>query len=89
MRPENALLFAPLVLAACLSAPHEVYPDKTEVVILEFAPADEVAKTIQELYGSDVEVVVDERTNAVLVKGAQVDLVGVKDVITRLDVERR
>ncbi len=89
MMPRTTALVASLLLAACTAVPHREPADETEIVVLEFAQADEVATVIEDFHGSAVEVAVDARTNSVLLKGEHADLVEVKDLIVQLDVELR
>tara|TARA_R110002126_G_scaffold12416_17_gene54070 strand:- start:18698 stop:18982 length:285 start_codon:yes stop_codon:yes gene_type:complete len=86
---RNTLLASLLVLGACNSAPPAPSDSQNaQVIILEFADATEMAKTLTEFVGNEQTTVrADPRTNSLLVTASQERLPQIKDLIARLDVE--
>ena len=86
---RNALLASLLVLGACNSAPPAPSDSlNAQVVVLEFADATEMAKTLTELVGHEqASIRADPRTNSLLITASQERLPQIKDLIARLDVE--
>ena len=94
MKTLALLLSSLLGTSACLSttsapAPHGEENQAFDLIPLQFAPADELAHTLGQLW-PNARVLADARTNSLLVRCAnEAELVQVRECVARLDVEVR
>ncbi|MCC6409783.1 MAG: hypothetical protein IT453_21700 [Planctomycetes bacterium] len=84
-----------VLLAACVSSPHGEAPpatgtDTVEVVPLQFASADELARILGdlELSSPPTRVLADQRTNSLVLQGPQEGISKALESIRALDVEK-
>lgn len=90
---KTALLACALVLAACTTPPVEQdgRDASHEVIVLEFADAEELATALSELVedagGGDIQILANADTNSLLLSAADEQMAQLKTLIAHLDVE--